>query len=373
MRTVLVRDRRGTALIIVMIAVVVIAVLSTGAFMTALQEFKSSRGVLMEQRALAVAEYGANAQFDAWTTAKTQMAVGAVDSSYVVGVARGDTARVSIMRLNASTFSLVSIGRASAGNGALEAQRAVNQLIRLNSANITPGAAIMSMGNIDVKGSIDITGKNTPPPGWADCAGYSSRDTFAIAYNPAKTATVQKPVTQAVGGTYQDPRAGDASTFTVFGTETFASLAAKANVITTGASPVPTGSASTCTFSASNWGEPNRGIGTVEGCASYFPIIYSNGDLSLNGGRGQGILLVNGSLRTNGNFKFVGLIVVMNDFRPNGTADIYGSVMIRNSIDNNTLGNGNARIAFSHCAVAKSLAALSRPARTRSRGWAQMF
>ncbi len=373
MRTRLVRKRRGTALIIVMIAVVVIAVLSTGAFMTALQEFKSSRGVLVEQRALAVAEFGANAQFDAWTPAKSQMAVGAVDSSYVMAVANGDTARVGIMRLNATTFSLVSVGRASAGNGALESQRAVSQLIRLNSAAITPGAAIMSMGNITVKGSIDITGKNTQPPGWTDCAGYSTRDTFAIAYNPLKTATVQKPATQAVGGTYKDASAGDPNTFLVFGTETFASLAAKANVITTGGSPSPTGSITTCTPSSSNWGEPNRGIGSVEGCKDYFPIIYSNGDLSLNGGRGQGILLVNGSFRTNGNFKFVGLIVVMDDFRPNGTADIFGSVMIRNSMTDNSLGNGNALIAFSHCAVGKSLAALSRPARTRARGWAQMF
>ena len=49
-----------------------------------------------------------------------------------------------------------------------------------------------------------------------------------------------------------------------------------------------------------NWGEP-----TVPGdpCFDYFPIIYHNGNLKLQGGRGQGILLVEGDLVASGGMK----------------------------------------------------------------------
>ncbi|MBL0938683.1 MAG: hypothetical protein IBJ03_07300 [Gemmatimonadaceae bacterium] len=365
------RSRRGSALLFVLVAMVVLAVLSSAGLMSTYQEARAARGAQVRQRAMAVAEFGLNQQLDTWTQARRTMAVGGIDSSNVV-VANGDTARVRVQRLDGQTFQIVSIGRANIGNGVLEAQRQASLLVRLSQPRIVPGSAIVSHGNIEVKGSIDITGRNTTPPGWTGCDAFGVRDTFAISYNPAKTATVQKPATQAVGGTYADPNAASVSTFTVFGTETFESLAAKANVTTAGGSPSPTGTATACSPSSTNWGEPDRGGAAIVGCQGYFPVIYSAGDLHLNGGRGQGILLVNGSLRINGNFKFVGLIVVMDDFRPNGNADIYGSVLVRNRTTDNSLGNGNTLIAYSRCAVGQALGALAVPRRVHQRAWVQL-
>lgn len=112
------KARRGSALILVLVAIIVIAVLATGAMMGSMQEYRASRNQLVEQRALTIAEYGANSQFDNWGTTRNAMSVGAIDSS-AVGIATGDTARIAVMRLNGTTYSVASTGRASIGTGVI--------------------------------------------------------------------------------------------------------------------------------------------------------------------------------------------------------------------------------------------------------------
>ena len=368
----LIRPRRGSALVLVMIAIVVLAVLSTGAILGSMAELRAAHNEQMAQRALTVAEYGLNRQLANWTASRNQMANGAVDSSQVP-VTHGDTATVRVMRLNSRTFWIVSVGRTNRSNGQLEAQRTVNLLVGLASPSVRAGAAITSFGNTDVQGSPNITGRSTDPSGWTGCP--VGRDTFAIAVSPSKNATVQRPATQAVGGVTRDPNAGDTLTYRTFGNETWNSLVARANITLTSSnpsSPAPAGSVTTCTTSNSNWGEPNRGGGSIVGCQGYFPIIYSPGSLSLSGGRGQGVLLVNGNLTVNGNFYFVGLIVVMNDLRANGNMEMLGAVLTRNTTTDNYI-NGNAKFSYSPCALSNALRGAATPARTRQRAWAQLY
>ena len=110
------RARRGSALLLVLIAMILLAVLSTSAVMGTMQEFKAGRNMLVQQRALTIAEYGLNGTLESWPTTRGTMAVGAIDSSKVA-VATGDTARVAVMRLNGTTFLVSSLGRSSVGNG----------------------------------------------------------------------------------------------------------------------------------------------------------------------------------------------------------------------------------------------------------------
>ena len=368
------RQRRGAALLITLIAISLLAVLSTGAILGSMQEYRAGRNSLVEQRALAIAEYGLNQQLSNWTAARNAMAVGAIDSMNV-GIATGDTARVALTRLTNDLFSVVSVGRASVGNGTLEAQRQSNLIVRISFPTRTPGAAIEAHGNISIKGSADVTGINTPPPLWTNCAQFGTRDTFAVAYNPSNTATIQKPQ-QQVNGKYADPRLADPNSFVVFGDETFASLAAKANItLSSGVSPSPSGTATTCNYSNTNWGEPKRLIGAVLGCKDYFPIIYSTGDLHLTGGRGQGILLVNGDLQVNGGFEFYGLIVVMDDIdKANGGFQLFGSLLLRNSNPSDDADiNGNASFKYSRCAVGNAMRGSSAPVRAKLRSWSPVY
>jgi hypothetical protein len=365
-RTRATRARRGSALLLVLVAMVVLAVLSSAAMMSAFQEARSSRAAQFQQRAFAVAEYGLNLQLTEWGAQRANMALGTIDS-LTVGVALGDSAVVRVQRLTAVDYQVVSVGRAGIGNGLMEAQRQVSLLVKMAAPAIRPGGIITSFGDVDVRGSPTVTGRNTTPPGWVGCP-VGGADTVAISYRPGADIAVQKPGEQAIGGTRADPRAGDAASYD------WAALAARANVRVTGnISPSPSGNSTTCNQFSSNWGEPWRGLGSVAGCQDYLPIVHAPGDLDLQNGRGQGILIVDGRLRVRGNFEFVGLILVRDDFEALGNVSIYGAVMSRNGDGSETRVSGNANLAYSRCAVERALAGLATPTRLRERAWANVY
>ena len=375
------RPRRGAALLVTLIVMIALALLSTGSILASMQEYRAGRNALIEQRAFAVAEFGLSREIANWDRSRNLpppvgRAIGATDSSKVY-VSQGDSARVYITRLTLNTFWVVSVGRASIGVGQLESQRQTHLLVRLAYPSITPGGTIVTAGNIDVKGSADITGTNTNPTGWTQCVNIAGSDTFAIAYGPNKTATIQKP-NQVTGGVYQDPAAADSNTYVRYGTETWNSLAANADITLSGGTiqPMPVGTATTCDYATTtNWGEPERGTGSIAGCKDYFPIIYSSGSLQLGHGRGQGILLVNGDVRLNGNFQWYGLIIARDDIiKGNGTFDLWGSIMSRNAdvTDDNSI-TGNSSFKWSKCAVESALRGSAILTRVKERSWVQLF
>jgi Tfp pilus assembly protein PilX len=379
------RPRRGMALILTLIVVVVLAILSTGAIISSMQDFRGGRNALVEQRAFAVAEYGLNAEISDWDRSRnlpppTGMAIGAIDSANVF-VAETDTAKVFIQRLTDNTFWVRSVGRASIGNEQLESQRMTNMVVRIAYPTINPGGAITTAGNIRVQGSAEITGRNTNPSGWTQCANIAGRDTFAISYAPGRSVNIQKP-NLVTGGVNPDPAAGDSNTYVRYGTESWNSLVAAADITLPGGSygPEPVGTASTCSYgSTMNWGEPLRvsggGATYIAGCKDYFPIIYINGTATLSRGRGQGVLLVNGDVRTTGNFQWYGLIIARDDIvKGNGTFDLWGSAMSRNASVND--GNeilGNSNFQWSKCAVESALRGSAILTRTKERSWAQLY
>lgn len=375
------RRRRGAALLITLIAVVVLALLSTGSIIGSMQEYRAGRNALVEQRAFAVAEFGLSREIANWDRSRNLpppvgRAIGVTDSSKVY-VSQGDSARVFITRLTANTFWVMSVGRASIGIGQLESQRQTHGLVRLAYPSINPGGAIVTAGNISVKGSADITGQNTDPASWTQCATIPGRDTFAISYGPTKTVTIQKP-NQVIGGVYPDPAAADSNTYVRYGSETWNTLAANADITLSGGTiqPMPVGTATTCDYSTNtNWGEPQRTNGSILGCKDYFPIIYSSTSLQLGHGRGQGILLVNGDVRLNGNFQWYGLIIARDDIiKGNGTFDLWGSIMSRNAdvTDDNDI-TGNSSFKYSKCAVESALRGSAILTRAKERSWVQLF
>lgn len=376
------RARRGMALILTLVVVVVLAALSTGAVVSSMQEFRGGRNALVEQRAFAVAEFGLNSEISNWNRGRNLppprgMLIGAIDSANVF-VAQSDTAKVYIQRLTDNTFWVRSVGRASIGSAQLEAQRMTNMVVRIAYPTINPGGAIVTAGNVRVSGSATVTGRNTNPTNWTQCANIAGRDTFAITYAPGKTLDVAGAST-IVGGTRVDPAAGDSNTYVRYGTESWNSLVAAADLKLPGGSygPEPVGTTTSCNLSQQlNWGEPLRGgNGHVRGCEDFFPIIYINGTANLTRGRGQGILLVNGDVRTVGNFQWYGLIIARDDIvKGAGTFDLWGSAMSRNANvtdDNSIVGNSNFQ--WSKCAVESALRGSAILTRTKERSWAQLY
>ncbi len=67
-RAPLVRPRRGLALPFALLLLVVMSTLGAGAFIASRQSFRGGRNTMVEQRALAVAEFGLNSQVADWPT-----------------------------------------------------------------------------------------------------------------------------------------------------------------------------------------------------------------------------------------------------------------------------------------------------------------
>lgn len=116
--------------------------------------------------------------------------------------------------------------------------------------------------------------------------------------------------------------------------------------------PAPRTTGDLCVPADDNWGDPAGGV-----CASRVPVIAASGDLTMAGGRGQGVLLVPGTLRMIGGARFEGVVFA-------GAIDI-GDAEIRGAV--RTLGSDPSTIAgavrFDGCAVSRALHsdALRRP------------
>ena len=376
------RSRKGFALVMALGALIVIGTLVAGTSYLVMQETRLGRNQLVQARAFAAAEFGLNKiQADWDLTPNLLMARGATfDTSY--SVPNQGTSRVRYTRLNDETFWITSEGRVGEGIGlgpASVALKRVNAILRLRIPTINANGAFTTSGDVKVAGSAAIRGANTHPPGWTGCDATAVGKAGIVA-PPGATVSIQKP--EAVSGTPQvlrDALVADSSTYIRYGDENWNSLVSQASiVITTGQSPPkmePVAVDGRCIKSASNWGEPNRGAGSVAPCYNYFPIIYSKGDLHVNSGRGQGILLVEGDLRINGIFTWSGLIVVRDDVeKGNGTATVFGAVMARNAnvIDENQV-LGNSTYSYSQCGLARALAGSAQVVQARQRAWAEMF
>lgn len=376
-------NREGMALAMAIFAIVVIGALIAGAFFASTQDFKIGRNSLVAQRAFSSAEFGLNKTMGEWDQ-KLNLAIAVgKDTTFSYSTGDGGISKVRVTRLNDYTYWFVSEGVAGA-NTPVETSRRTSAVMRLAYPAVKVGGALTLAGGGYVKGSAVVSGQNVNPAGW-DCANYPGRDTTAIAYAPGTTVTVQK--TQNVIGNppvLADSNAGSSGTYVKYGDETWNSLVQNADITINGdLDPNPVGTATTCNISSpynlTNWGEPiHDGTGIV-GCQTYYPIIHVTTDFHVNNGRGQGILLIDGSLQVNGNFQFNGLIIIRNQImRGNGNPMINGAVMAANAAINETNADGsailgNADFQYSKCAIETAIRGSARLLPAKKRAWAEMW
>lgn len=375
-------DRRGVALITSLFGVIILAVMMSGMYFSSNQEYRGTRNALVEQRSFAVAEYGLNSEISDWDRARNILSafpVGSVDSNQVY-VAVADTAWVKVTRLTENTFWVVSEGLAQMGNANLESRRQTSAYVRIAYPTIEPKGAITAAGNVRLQGSSRVDGDDQHPSGWTHCSALSPT-VPAVAVPPGSTVTYGSNNVTSTPAVAYDSAAADSNTYLRYGSESWNTLTANADIKLPGggynSDIEPVGTATTCDKSGNwNWGEPKR-PGAVVGCYGYYPIIYAQGSLKLNGnGYGQGILLVNGDLEINGGFEFYGIVIVRDDItKGNGTAKIQGAVFAANLdlADPLSWMTGNQDIFYSKCAVESALSGSAILVRVAQRHWAQVF
>jgi Tfp pilus assembly protein PilV len=382
--------RKGFAMFMALGALVIVAVLIAGSSFLTAQEARLGQNQLVQSRALAAAEYGLNRiQADWDKTPNLQMANGAFfDTSYTIS--NQGTVSVRYIRLNNETFWIVSEGRATVGNSTSAARTAVKRvgaILRLRVPTITTQGSVTTAGNINAGGNANIRGNDSTPPGWSGCTAGAPKAALVIGttatYNLPNGANASNVTGSPIVST--STLASDSNTYVRFGDETWTALVAGANITTSslsGGVPTTNPADGSCKKTdTGNWGEPWRTAqhsGAVTACNNYFPIVYVSTTASVSGGRGQGILLINGDFKMGGGFEWYGLVIIKDDMTKGaGTSTIQGSVMARNAnttaTDNTEDFTGTANILYSGCSLDRALRGSAQVVQAKHRAWTEMY
>lgn len=116
------------------------------------------------------------------------------------------------------------------------------------------------------------------------------------------------------------------------------------------------------TLAAGNWGAPGN---RAHPCFPWLPLVYAPGDLAIDGGEGQGILVVAGNLSMAAGTRFFGAILVAGRLDADH-AEIHGAVRTGSP------SRSAAAIRFDECALTRAFTAtraLRRVFRVSDRWW----
>jgi hypothetical protein len=372
------RDRRfensrGVALPLAIFALVVIGVLVGASFYIGRQEQSVGRNTVRLQQAFAAAEGGLQLQVANWDPSVYNMlAVG--DSTSFGGTLTGSGwYRGNVRRLN----NLLFLARSEGFSRDSTARQQVGMLLRLRPVELDITAALKTQGTVKIGGSSFTDGNDNLPPGWSGCPALEPPlPGIQLPDSNGNITTSGCGGFSCVAGSpkiSEDPTIND-STLTTFGDATFDDWRSLATKFVTGGNrkiePSLTGGA--CNKAdPNNWGAP---LAPTSACGGYFPIVWVEGDLNINGVQGQGVLLVNGNLDVQGGFEFYGPVLVKGSLNTQGTGGHFnGGVIAANvNLDQNDV-LGNAVISYSSCALAKALQNSAPAAPLRSRSWANLY
>jgi hypothetical protein len=335
---------RGLALAASVFALAIIGALVAAAFFAARQELRIGLNSRASLRALAAAEAGLNATIaDMSGGMPDPMAVGdSVPFSGSLGSGAGGAYSGTVLRLNGELFLIQAIGSDPTG----WARRRLAVLVRLQAAERPIMAALTTAGPVQVRGSARLDGIDMDPPGW-ECPARVPDTVPDVA--PTGEDLDWDALVAMAAKTYPAGEVGLLGTLAPVGTATICDAA-----------------------SADNWGEPRRPA-AVAGCAGYYPIIYSAGNLRISGGVGQGLLLVAGDLEISGGAEFYGPVVVRGTLRMIGTGGHLVGGVEAGAAD---LASGGAAsstgITYSSCAVSRVLRQNPGLRRIRERSWAEL-
>jgi len=371
-------SERGVALVVAIFAIVIIGMLVAGVFYASYLEQRTGENTLYAQQAFEAAETGMVDVLSNWN----QSVYGAfpVDTPQALtAVTAGRTRYVPmITRLNSTLYMVSARGEQLDPGGAVLARRMLGTLARLSPTVVDVQAAVTSKGTVTVGGNSTVDGNDHTPVGWNSCPALGT----------AKSG-VRTNGTVNTGGaatTLGNPpeKMNDSTVVDSLFTNPFNELKALTNVTLSnlnmnGMAPSTTGLPLRCNRTLEfNWGEPwynPPSVGAVPQCQSYFPVIYRNGDLKLQNGRGQGVLLVEGDLELRGNVEFTGLIIVRGQLKTNGTGNkVTGGVLAQNAdLGDLTSLIGNPVVNYSSCAISKALNGSASVKPLTDRSWVQLY
>jgi type II secretory pathway pseudopilin PulG len=388
------KNERGMALAVAIVALVIVGALVAGAFFSGTQEQRVAENARRVQASFGVAEQGVYEMIRTWPDSVIRyQGLGLYPSNAPASTKTLGTTYTwsntgsfggTLFKLNNEVFLVDVTGRDAqslGGNirGGGASQR-VGLLATIRPLNMDIQASLTTTNSDKVSGGSTIDGNDHTPTGWTSCgpldsakAGIRADSGSSVTQNGGGTVLGNPPVKI-------DPTVSD-STFTIYGDVTYSTLAARATITLPGSnfssSIAPVVTNGNCDLTVqTNWGDPQN---PSQPCGTYFPIVHITGSATINGQEGQGILLVDGDLSVQGGFQFYGITIIKGSLKTAGgggtPAHFWGTVMAQDSVtlgQTNTL-SGAANLLYSKCAILKALDATGVGAPMRSRGWVQLF
>ena len=345
--------RPGFALVLSMVLMLALAVLGTGILIVGTRESAVAGAVSRRAQAVRTAEAGVLAAVGTWSTrALSDLLVG---ESRVLGTdARSTTTTV---RIDTALFLVRSDGRVPGPNGPATAHAAV--LVRTlppgRLGRALPGA-LAAAGSVVVADAGTIAGTDSVSGGVAVQCEEPTPGVVAPVVSTAPGASV-------TGRPAIDP-AGPPPPPVV---DPFGSLApVLADLRYTAATATPRAAARSgaCVIDSLSWGAPDP----AHPCYDLLPMIAAS-HLTVDGGYGRGVVVVDGDLRLIGGATLEGLVIVHGQLTLEGGSTIRGAARAASAVvmDGAVIRDG--------CAVRAALSApsLDRAFRPPDRWWVPVF
>ncbi len=359
--------RSGTALLIVLIALFLVAGLVAAGASLGLRDRRAVRDAVAFVAAHHAAEEGAALQVAAWKAAgHHRMEIGAwaaFEGSARVGGARF---KGRVLRLGRLLYLVEAEGSSAGG----EARQRVGLLVRPRPLELGFRAALESGGPVTLAGMAAVAGQDVPPVGWLCPRPEPARPglLLPIAASLDTSSCSVGPCLAGAPPVLRDSAAAG-GTLAAWATRAAAEIRSLADkwVQSGTLTPAPRSSGGACLVGdPANWGDPDS---PGSACGDHFPVIHASGDLELLGGRGQGVLLVDGDLVVRGGFRFRGPVVVNGHLTTTSEGGHFSGGVVAARVVLAQNAPRGPTIGFSSCALDRALAASAAGEVLAERGW----
>lgn len=358
-------ERRGFALPLAILVLTLLALLAAAAVEAARATRRSSALAEADAAMQGAAESALGDLAARWPVALSRLAVGSGATFTGATAPGGITTSVRVTRVALDLWWVTAEARLTGGSLAADGgggwgRRRINGVLALGGAGPPIGAPLVVGGSVEIAApldvAIDLASAGCPP---------LPPDSSTIVVGPADTVTIASGVPTV--SWRRDPAADGAARLDGWGAVDWATLAASAD-LELGAGSVST-AAGGC--SATGWGTTGDA-----GCGASPRVVHATGDLTVDGGSGAGVLLVDGRLRVTGAFRYTGLVVARGgiEFDADGSA-VTGAVVAGTPSGSGSAVrlNGATTLRASRCAVWQSLVANATPRPAPGRWWAELL
>lgn len=330
---------RGAAIVLVLWGLVVGGALLTVVTVLSVQEQRAAGALRQEERSLVGAERTGAELMAHLSLGLLRRGLAQAFDSLSLDAGTGWSAQVR--RLSADRF-LLEVSPQAARSGVR-----LGWILRPAPESLVPNAVVSLQRAASLGEDVVINGADEVPPGLDDCPPAAPAESGL-----AGVAVVSRDSSGVMGA--------------------FTRWSDRATLVLPGGafSPGPATVGTACDLRPeTNWGDP---LAPSSPCSGYVPVISVRGDVTIVGGSGQGILLVNGNLHVTSAFVFYGIVLVTGDVDIEGPTDIRG-LLAAAGLRSGTSQVTQLKVRYSKCIISKDLEISSSLKPLGSRAWKQLF